>query len=154
MNRTGLTIAIGLSIGLLLAVGMPMTAFSGPTPGGADTDLDGVEDAFDNCSGVANAGQEDAHHDGCGDACTSGCTPKVCDVDGNGTTNISDFGTLGACFGQPASCAPAADCDGNGTINISDFGLLGAEFGTSCVYGPSGLLAALRTYPCSPLPLP
>ena len=70
--KTGL---LALTFGFFLVVGLPLLATAGPTPGGADSDGDTVEDAFDNCTSVANAGQEDADHDGCGDVC--GAVPAV-----------------------------------------------------------------------------
>jgi len=60
---------IALTFGFFLVAGLPLAATAGPTPGGADSDSDGVEDAFDNCTTIANPGQEDADHDGCGDDC-------------------------------------------------------------------------------------
>ena len=88
---------IALMFGFFLAVGLPLAATAGPTPGGADSDGDTVEDAFDNCSSVVNAGQEDADHDGCGDVCDPAL---ACDCDGNGGVGVSDFGILSAEWGQ------------------------------------------------------
>jgi hypothetical protein len=134
---------IALTFGLFLAAGLPL-ALAGPLPGGPDGDLDGVEDQFDNCTTVANTGQQDFDHDGCGDACDLSC-----DINADGITNISDFQRFQPCFNQPASCDPSADCSGatlgvaDGVINISDFQAFQPEFNQSS--GPSGLLAAQKT---------
>jgi hypothetical protein len=134
---------IALTFGLFLAAGLPL-ALAGPLPGGPDGDLDGVEDQFDNCTTVANAGQQDFDHDGCGDACDLSC-----DINGDGISNITDFNLFVPCFNQPASCNPNADCSGatlgvgDGTINISDFNAFVPEFNVTS--GPSGLIPALKT---------
>jgi hypothetical protein len=127
-----------LVAGFALVVGLPLAAMAGPTPGGADFDTDGVEDAFDNCSTKVNASQKDIDHDGCGDTCDA-------DFDQNGSSGLIDFGTLklafGATTGQPAYNA-AADMDCNGGVGVADFGLFKLEFGTTA--GPSGITNAGR----------
>jgi hypothetical protein len=111
---------------------------AGPTPGGADGDTDGVENAFDNCTSRVNPTQKDADHDGCGDPCDG-------DFDQNGTSGVTDYGILlasfGATTGQPAYKA-AVDMDCNGAIGITDYGAFLLEFGTSA--GPSGITNAGR----------
>jgi hypothetical protein len=131
---------IALTFGFFLVVGLPLAATAGPTPGGPDTDGDGdtVEDAFDNCTSVGNAGQEDEDHDGCGDA----CDPK-CDCDGNGGVGPSDFVILGNEWGQ-TSGALQCDCDGNGGVGPSDFVIMGNEWGM--LRGPSGITNPSRDY--------
>jgi hypothetical protein len=66
------------ALSLLVAAGLagsipalaPSTAFALPcNPIGADSDADGVDDACDNCPGVANGGQADGDGDGVGDLC-------------------------------------------------------------------------------------
>ena len=49
-----------------------------------DSDGDGVDDALDNCTAVANPGQEDADGDGHGNMCDG-------DFDNNCSTNIFDL---------------------------------------------------------------
>lgn len=61
-------------------------------------------------------------------------TPSACpDLNGDGSVNISDLGTMLANFGM-ASGATLADGDvnGDGAVNTTDLGLLLSEFGTSC----------------------
>ncbi len=55
---------------------------------GPDTDGDGVNDASDNCTKVANANQSDIDRDGKGDVCDS-------DMDGDGHSNDKErkYGT-------------------------------------------------------------
>jgi hypothetical protein len=86
---------IALMFGFFLAVGLPLAATAGPTPGGADTDGDTVEDAFDNCTAVQNADQADADHDACGDACDI-----YCDCDGDTVVGVQDFGKMSIEWGR------------------------------------------------------
>jgi len=63
--------------------------------------------------------------------------PDPCpgDVDGDGSTNLADFGVMGANFG--ASGLPhgngesrhLGDLDDDGSVNLADFAILGAGFG-------------------------
>ncbi len=135
---------MALAAGFCLVVGLPLAAMAGPTPGGADTDGDGVENAFDNCTNSANPSQKDVDHDGCGDTCDA-------DFDQNGTAALADFGIFklayGSNAGQPAY-NPAADMDCNGNIGISDFGLFKLEYGTTA--GPSGITNAGRNLTACP----
>jgi hypothetical protein len=130
-----------LVAGFALAVGLPLAAMAGPLPNGTDTDGDGVEDQFDNCSsgtfGV-NPTQKDVDHDGCGDSCDA-------DFDQNGSSGLTDFGILKNSFqtsvGNPAYNA-SADMDCNGAVGLSDFGAFKNEFQTTA--GPSGITNAGR----------
>ncbi len=135
---------MALLAGFCLVVGLPLAAMAGPTPGGADTDGDGVENAFDNCSSRSNATQKDVDHDGCGDLCDA-------DFDQNGTSGLTDFGSLKAAFGsstgQPAYNAKA-DMDCNGVVGLTDFGAFKNEFGSTA--GPSGITNAGRNATACP----
>jgi len=85
-----------------------------------DDDLDSVHDAVDNCVNVPNNSQQDANHDGIGDAC------QVPDIDGDGVLNevdncpfISNPGQAdleGDGIGDP--CDP--DDDNDGAIDSAD----------------------------------
>jgi hypothetical protein len=137
-----LLIKTALGVGLMLALGLPLRAMAGPTPGGADGDTDGVENAFDNCTAVVNGDQVDTDHDGCGNVCDL----LVCDVNQDGGTTSTDFTLLKMCFGKAASCNPAADCNNDGGITSTDFTLLKMEFGKA--NGPSGLPASSKRPNC------
>ena len=131
---------MALLFALTLAFGLPIAASAGPVSG-PDTDLDGVQDPFDNCSGIPNAGQGDANHDGCGDACSP---PITCDANGDTGVGVADFIILGGEFGNNCGANPSltclADCDGNNAVGVSDFIIIGGEFGN--IVGPSGITTA------------
>jgi len=131
---------MALLFALSLALGLPIAASAGPTSG-PDTDLDGVQDPFDNCRGIPNALQEDANHDGCGDACTE---PISCDANGDTAVGGPDFVILGAEFGNNCNLDPGlsclADCNGDTAVGGPDFVILGGEFGN--ITGPSGITTA------------
>jgi hypothetical protein len=86
--------------------------------GGAcvDTDSDGVCDDVDNCTAIANPGQEDADGDGVGDVCDN-CvdTPNTdqADTDGDGVGDVCDN-----CVDTPNS--DQADADGDGVGDVCD----------------------------------
>jgi hypothetical protein len=114
-------------------LGLPLSALAGPTPGGTDTDSDGVENAFDNCTNRVNPTQKDVDHDGCGDVCDG-------DFDQNGYGGVSDYGILLSRFGSTTGSPfylPQVDMDCNGAIGITDYGLFQNEFGSAA--GPSGI---------------
>ena len=57
--------------------------------------------------------------------------PPVCpgDVDGDGDTDVFDFGVLAANFGTGVPFNTSGDLDGDGDVDVFDFGLLAAGFG-------------------------
>jgi len=136
---------LALTFGFILAAG---GAWAGPTPGGADSDSDGVENAFDNCTAASNTSQTDTDHNGCGDTCTRLCNWNV---PADGVVGVPDFlvlgmnfgmtgvvpGTLGDCAGAPVTNAP------DGAVGIPDFLQLGMTFGQS--NGASGITNAQCT---------
>lgn len=133
---------VTLALGCFLAVGLPFAAIGGPAPGGPNSDADSVEDAFDNCTLVANQDQADADHDGCGDACDlpGGSAEIACDLNGDGAVGIPDFTDLSNDFGCTGGCV--GDCTGDGATGIPDFTLLSNQFGNQI--GPSGISTANR----------
>ena len=133
---------------------------------GIDTDVDGYDDDVDNCSGVANAGQEDADGDGFGNLCdadfdgnkTGGASHhfnnkisiktefgNLCDADFDGdcVVGITDFGLFKQCLNLPGhgvrpECR-AMDLNSDHRVNSLDFLLFEQLFGSAP--GPSGLAA-------------
>jgi Thrombospondin type 3 repeat len=94
-----------------------------------DTDGDGVPDASDNCTLVANADQRDTNGDGYGNICDP-------DLDNNGIVNFTDLGLMKIAFFQSGDLD--ADLDGNQAVNFLDLSVLKtAFFGPP---GPSGLV--------------
>ncbi len=60
--------------------------------------------------------------------------PVLCvgDLDGDGDTDVFDFGIFGPAFGTSLGdpgFVPEADFDGNNTIDVFDFGIFGPDFG-------------------------
>jgi hypothetical protein len=94
----------------------------------ADGDGDGVADAADNCSQVANASQLDSNGDGYGNLCDP-------DFNDNGTVDSQDGSLLRAAFGT--STYPERDLNGNGLVDSQDGTILRSRFGQPP--GPSGL---------------
>ncbi len=94
----------------------------------ADSDGDGVPDALDNCTGVANASQLDSNGDGYGNACDA-------DLNNDGTVNFGDLALFKAVF-QGSSAD--ADFNGDGFVNFGDLAVLKASFLQAP--GPSALV--------------
>jgi hypothetical protein len=51
------------------------------------------------------------------------------DIDGDGDTDVFDFGILAANFGQAVTPGTNGDLDNNGTVNVFDFAIFAADFG-------------------------
>ena len=111
----------------------------------ADTDSDGVDDALDNCTVVANPGQEDGDSDGHGNICDAdfdqdcnvafldlsqfkfgffGSDPEL-DLDSDGTVAFLDLSLFkGLFFNPPGPSAPGSLCnpdsDGDGVADTDD----------------------------------
>ncbi len=121
-----------------LVVGLPFAALGGPAGGAlVDVDGDGVEDQYDNCTGLMNPEQKDFDHDGCGDLCDP-------DIDQDGSVSTLDFGAWNASFelGEgDVGFDPRVDWDCDGTISTLDFGIWSGLF--EGPPGPSGLKAGL-----------
>ena len=132
---------MALLFALSLVLGLPLAAIAGPTADGTDTDSDGVEDVFDNCTFVSNVDQDDVDHDGCGGACTQSIS---CDANGDTVVGVPDFAILGGEFGNNCNTDPqascTADCNGDNIVGVPDFAIIGGEFGNQV--GPSGISTA------------
>lgn len=125
---------LAMAFGFFLVAG---TAYAGPVPGGADTDGDTVENAFDNCVDIANASQTDTDHNGCGDSCTQNIT---CDANGDTSVGAQDFTILRMQFGNTPPANITADCNGDTSVGSQDFTILRMQFGNTV--GPSGITTA------------
>jgi hypothetical protein len=117
------------TMGFLLVVGLPLAASAGPNLDATDTDGDGVNDAFDNCVDIANSGQADADHNGCGDACQI-----PCDANNDGIMGGPDFACVIANFGTDFGehgppVGSTCDCNGDGIVGGPDFAAIIANFG-------------------------
>lgn len=77
---------------------------------GADADMDGVGDGFDNCPEVANETQDDMDRDGMGDACDPCPADAANDADGDGACDDTD-NCLG--LGNPTQVDDDMDGQGN-----------------------------------------
>ncbi len=97
-----------------------------------DGDGDGIADAVDNCTLVANPDQCDSDQDGFGNRCDA-------DLNNNGATNAQDSTLFRQQLGQ-SSAAPGynvADINCNGVVNAQDSTLFRALLGAPP--GPSAL---------------
>lgn len=80
----------------------------------ADADLDGTDDAMDNCVDRSNAGQRDTDGDGFGNACDG-------DLNNDGKVNSLDLGLF---KGRLGGNDPDADLNGDGSVDGADTALL------------------------------
>jgi hypothetical protein len=99
----------------------------GPDPMTLDTDTDGVLDFMDNCSMVANAGQQDTDGDNFGNACDG-------DFNGDNIVNSLDIGLFKSMFFTSGDVE--ADLNSDGIVNVLDLGLFKTLFFSAP--GPSG----------------
>jgi hypothetical protein len=140
---------MALVAGFCLVVGFPLAATAGPTPGGPDSDGDGVEDFFDNCHlpPDVNPDQKDTDHDGCGNICDS-------DNDNNGAVSPSDFAAFKATY-LKGDNGPLPDDPGynanfdatcEGVVSPADFVIFKGNYLQPT--GPSGFPAANRHSGC------
>ena len=101
-------------------------------------DADAVADELDNCSAVANSGQDDTDADGCGNLCDA-------DYDDTGVVGWHDYFEFGAAFGtgdqEKCHSEPILGC----TVDGVAFGYMVTHFGT--VPGPSGTTAGTTACP-------
>jgi len=93
-----------------------------------DTDGDGVTDAFDNCTNVANSNQRDTNKDDYGNMCDA-------DLDNDGDTDKDDFDLFKAAVGTSDG---DADFNGDGTVDNTDRQMFRDMEGSPP--GPSGLV--------------
>ena len=121
------------TLGFFLVVGLPLAASAGPNLDTSDMDGDTIPDAFDNCKLIANVGQTDKDHNGCGDACSISC-----DVNDDGVCGGAEFACVIGNFGKKAEDATDdCDCNDNGVIGGGDFALVLGCFGKTS--GPTGI---------------
>ncbi len=100
------------------------------TGAGIDTDMDGIDDALDNCTLVANADQRDTNDDGFGNICDP-------DLNNDGIVNSLDLALLREVF---LSTDPDADFNGDGSVNFADFLIMRPFLSAMLPPGPSGLV--------------
>jgi hypothetical protein len=125
-------------IAAVALIGLPMAGFAGVA---VDSDNDGIVDVLDNCSAKANASQNDADGDGCGNRCDQ-------DVTQDGLVAILDFSQLALNFGSSVPPAPAAldfDEPPDHLIAIIDFSQMSLAFGGTP--GPSGTTSGTTACP-------
>ena len=92
-----------------------------------DTDGDGVPDSSDNCTLVANSGQQDTDADGYGNICDP-------DFNNDNVVNAADLAYMKLNF---FSNDPLADLNSDGFVNAADLSILKNMFFQAP--GPSGI---------------
>ncbi len=112
--------------------------FANPMP--VDADLDGIPDATDNCTLVANPTQCDSDGDGFGNRCDG-------DLNNNGATNAQDTSMFRPRLGLtvPGPVYDKADLNCNGVVNAQDTSMFRQLLGAPP--GPSAEVFALRPLP-------
>lgn len=101
------------------------------TPGGADTDADGIGDSVDNCTFAFNPDQTDVNGDGIGNICDADVTGPGGDNAEDCLVNFLDLQRIkGAFFSNPASPTWDAevDLDNNNLVNFVDLQILKGQF--------------------------
>lgn len=106
-----------------------------------DGDGDGIADAMDNCTDVANTGQQDADGDFYGNACDT-------DLDNDGFANFGDLALFKQAFG---GADPNTDFNSDGFTNFGDLAIFKSRFGVPP--GPSGTLPPPVTYTADVQPI-
>ncbi len=99
----------------------------------SDTDGDGIADANDNCTRIANPNQRDSNGDGYGNVCDA-------DLDNNGSVSFADLDLFRSAFGSNNA---DADFDGNGAVSFGDLDIFRSLFGQPP--GPSAKSNAIKS---------
>ena len=86
-----------------------------------DSDGDNIPDRDDNCRLTGNSLQRDSDEDGYGNACD-------CDLDNDGSVDISDFTQFRGYWGTGAAIA---DFNSDDSVDISDFMIFQSRWGTT-----------------------
>lgn len=90
--------------------------------GVVDTDGDGHEDPWDNCSAVVNPAQRDIDGDGFGDRCDA-------DFNNDGLVTTYDFGAYWfPAYATGVADGSGSDMDGDGRVTTADFALFFAQY--------------------------